>query len=334
MTTVLVTGGGGFLGEAIVNRLLERGISVRSYARGSYPGLVSKGVDVWQGNLADGPAVLAAAQGCQAVFHVAAKTGVHGAAAAYRSANLTGTRNVLAACRAHGIRRLVYTSTPSVVHGGGDVTGVDESVDYPTAWSSPYPQTKAEAERLVLAANGLELATVAIRPHLVWGPGDRQLVPTLIERARAGRLRLVGDGLNIVDSTFIDNAADAHLLAYDRLEPGSQIGGRPYFIAQGEPMPMRDLVAAMLGAAGVDIDLKTVPVGLATVVARGFDALYRILPLSTEPPLSRFLVEQLSTDHWYDLTAARTDLEYSPRISFAEGVSRLAAWYQANPLEP
>ncbi len=329
--TVLVTGGGGFLGGAIIDMLLARRVEVRSFARGAYPDLVSKGVDVRRGDLADQRAVASAIEGCEAVFHVAAKAGVYGPAAEFHSANVTGTENVLAGCATHGVSRLVFTSTPSVVHGGGDVSGVDETAPYATSWSSPYPESKARAEQMVLAANGSELATVAIRPHLVWGPGDRQLVPTLVERARSGRARLIGSGDNLVDSTFIDNAAEAHLLAFDRLAPESAVAGRAYFIAQDEPMPMRDLISAMLGAAGVEANLAVVPVGVAKAAGSVVDAVYRGLRIRGEPPVSRFLVEQLATDHWYDLTAARRDLGYGPRVSFAAGLERLTGWYRDHP---
>lgn len=329
--TVLVTGGGGFIGSAIIDLLLKRGLEVRSFARGAYSDLNRKGVEVRRGDLADPAAVASAVRGCEAVLHVAAKAGVAGRAAEFHTANVIGTSNVIEACQRHEVGRLVFTSTPSVVHGGGNVSGVDETAPYPDAWSSPYPATKALAEQMVLAANGPALATVALRPHLVWGPGDRQLVPSLVRRARSGRARLVGDGTNLVDTTFIDNAAAAHLLALDRLGPESPIAGRAFFIAQGEPMPIREVVEAMLDAAGIRTTLRTVPVAPAKMAGRAVDGVWRTLRLRREPPVSRFLVEQLATDHWFDLTAARRDLGYIPETSFSEGIGRLAAWYEEHP---
>ena len=232
----LVTGGGGFLGGAIVRRLRARGDEVRSLSRGRYPALRRPRRQQIQGDVADAGAVDAAVAGCDVVFHVAAKAGVWGRYAEYHRANVVGTENVLAACRRHGVRRLVYTSSPSVVFDGRDMEGVDESVPYPAHYEAHYPQTKAEAERLVLAANGPDLATVALRPHLIWGPGDNHLVPRILARGRAGRLRRIGRANKLIDSIYIDNAADAHLLAADRLAPGSPVAGKAYFISNGEPI--------------------------------------------------------------------------------------------------
>ena len=326
--TILVTGGGGFLGGAIVRQLLERGETVRSFSRSAYPELSALGVETVQGDLASATDVVGAVEGVEGVFHVAAKAGVSGRADEYESTNVVGTQNVLHAVRAAGISRLVYTSTPSVVHGGGDVAGVDESMPYPETFSGPYPRTKAEAERIVLAANDLELATVSIRPHLVWGPGDQQLVPQIIEWAQAGRARLIGDGSNLVDSTFIDNAAHAHLLAYDRLKLGSAVAGKAYFVAQGEPLPMSELLAAMLSTVGLPPITKSIPVEVAVALGRIFDALYGGLRLRAKPPITQFLAEQLATAHWYDLSAAKHDLGYKPIVSFAEGLDSLRRSYQ------
>lgn len=325
--TILVTGGGGFLGGAIVRQLLARGETVRSFSRGAYPELGALGVETMRGDLQSASDVADAVAGTEGVFHVAAKAGVSGRAVEYESANVVGTQHVLDAVRAAGLGRLVYTSTPSVVHGGGDVAGVNEATPYPDTFSGPYPRTKAQAERMVLAANDAKLATVSIRPHLVWGPGDQQLVPQIIERARAGRARLIGDGSNLVDSTFIDNAAHAHLLAYDRLEQGSPVAGSSYFIAQGEPRPMSELLAAMLATAGLPPITKSIPVGVAVTVGRIFDLVYGGLRLRAEPPITQFLAEQLATAHWYDLSAAKRDLGYEPLVSFEEGLELLRRSY-------
>jgi nucleoside-diphosphate-sugar epimerase len=323
--SALVTGGGGFLGGAIVRRLVERGDRVRSLARGDYPELKALGVETMQGDIADPAAVARAVAGCDVVFHVAAKAGVWGPLEEYRRANVEGTRQVVAACRATGVRRLVYTSSPSVVFDGTDMEGVDESAPYPAHFEAPYPATKAEAEQLVRAANGPELATVALRPHLIWGPGDNHLVPRLVARARAGRLRKIGRTPKRIDATYIDNAAEAHILAADRLEPGAAIAGRVYFIAQGEPVPLWELVNAILAAAGLPPVTRTVSLPLATAAAQLMESTYRVLGLMSEPPLTRFVVRELATAHWFDLTAARRDLGYAPRVSTAEGLARLAA---------
>ena len=230
----LVTGGGGFLGLAVVEQLLARGDQVRSFARGPYPGLADLGVEVRRGDLRDAQAVEQACAGCDVVFHVAAKAGIWGRYAAYYEPNVRGTQNVLAACREHGVHRLVYTSSPSVVFDGRSMEGVDESVPYPQRQHSHYAATKALGEQAVLAANGTTLRTLALRPHLIWGPRDNHLVPRIVSRGRAGTLRRVGDGTNKVDTTYIENAARAHLLAADALATNPRAAGRPFFISQGE----------------------------------------------------------------------------------------------------
>ena len=318
---VLVTGGGGFLGGAIVRLLRARGQAVRSVSRGHYPGLDAEQV---RGDLARPGVAARAAAGCDLVFHVAAKAGVAGRYGEYRRANVEATRLLLTACRAAGVRRLVYTSSPSVVFDGHDMEGVDESAPYPDSRRSPYPRTKAAAERMVLAANGPGLATVALRPHLVWGPGDNHLVPRILERGKAGRLRRIGEGKRI-DSTYIDNAAEAHLLAADRLEAGSPIAGKAYFISNGEPLPTWELVDRILAAGGQGPVAGRVSPALAWAAGWALEGLWAVLWPHAEPPLTRFVAQELATSHWFDLGAARRDLGYSPRVGIDEGMRRLAA---------
>ncbi len=321
----LVTGGGGFLGAAIVRRLAARGDRVRSLSRGRYPELDALGVEQIRGDVADAGAVDAAVLGCDAVFHVAAKAGIWGRYADYHRANVVGTQNVLDACRKLGVRRLIYTSSPSVVFDGRDMEGVDESTPYPTHYEAAYPRTKAEAERRVLAANGPDLATVALRPHLIWGPGDNHLIPRILERGGAGRLRRIGRANKLVDSTYIDNAADAHLLAADRLSPESPVAGRAYFITNGVPTPIWDLVNRILATGGVGPVTRTVPAWLAYTAGGLLEAAYMMLGRRDEPPMTRFVVRELTTAHWFNIAAARRDLGYEPKVSIAEGLKRLAA---------
>jgi nucleoside-diphosphate-sugar epimerase len=330
----LVTGGGGFLGGAIVRLLVARGERVVSLARGNYPGLDALGVTQHRGDLADAEAVSKAAAGCDIVFHVAAKAGLWGPYEEYYRANVVGTRNVLDVCRRHGIRRLVYTSSPSVVFTGRDMKGVSESVPYPDHYDAFYPQTKAEAEKLVLAANGPELATVALRPHLIWGPGDNQLMPRIIARARSGRLRRVGAATKKIDTTYIDNAADAHLLAADRLAPGSPIAGRAYFLSQGEPVPTWEFINRILQAAGVAPVTRTMPAWAAYAAGWLFETWYGLLRIRSEPPMTRFLASELATSHWFDISAARRDLGYEPKVSIEEGLGRLFPNAPSCPLGP
>lgn len=323
---VLVTGGGGFLGGAIVRRLVARGDSVVSYSRADYPWHADLGVASVRGDLADVAKLVEASEGCDAVIHVAAKAGFWGSYASYLHANVVGTKAVIEACRKAHVRRLVYTSTPSVVHGGQGLEGVNESQPYPDRYESAYSATKAEAERAVLAANDDRIATVALRPHLVWGPGDPHLLPRLVARARAGRLRKIGDGKNLVDTVFVDNAASAHELALDRLAPDSLIAGKAYFIAQGEPMPLWLTIERLIVASGgPTLPKRAVPESIAVAGGALCELAWKTLRLKGEPPMTRFVAHQLATSHWFDLSAARTELGYEPIVSFDEGLERLKA---------
>ena len=323
---ILVTGGGGFLGQALCRGLRTRGHEVVSFNRGRYPALAAIGVQQVQGDLALRDAVIAAAAGCDAVFHNAAKAGAWGSYRSYYDANVVGTQNVIEACRIHGIGKLVYTSTPSVTHRKTHPVegGTADTVPYGEQLKAPYAATKLLAEKLVLAANDMQLATVALRPRLIWGVGDNQLLPRLVERAKAGRLRFVGDGDNRIDTTYIDNAAQAHFDAFEHLAPGAACAGRAYFISNGEPRTVRDIVNGLLQAAGAPAVEKTIPFGVAYAAGAVCEGLWHVLPLKGEPPMTRFLAEQLSTTHWYDMAPARRDFGYVPRVTIDEGLARLA----------
>ena len=334
---ILVTGGGGFLGQALCRGLVERGHAVTSFNRGHYPALDALGVRQMQGDLADRDAVLAAfAGGFDAVFHNAAKAGAWGSYDSYHQANVVGTRNVLAACRAHGIGKLVYTSTPSVTHRATHPVegGTAESVPYGKDFQAPYATTKTIAEKEVLAANDAQLATVALRPRLIWGPGDAQILPRLVERAKTGRLRFVGDGENLIDTTYIDNAAQAHFDAFAHLAPGAACAGKAYFISNGDPRTTRETINALLAAAGAPRAEKTIPFRLAYAIGVLCEGLWTVLPLKGEPPMTRFLAEQLSTAHWYSMAPATRDFGYVPNVTFDEGLARLRASLQAAPTMP
>jgi nucleoside-diphosphate-sugar epimerase len=332
----LVTGGGGFLGRGIVRRLLQRGWTVRSLHRGDYPELVELGVEQLRGDIADTAAVTKAVDGCDVVFHVAAKVDQWGSYAPFHRTNVVGTENVIAAARQAGVPRLVFTSTPSVVHSGGDLAGIDESVPYPDHFEAAYPQTKAAAEMSVLAANDAVLSTVALRPRLIWGPEDTNLVPQLIARAKSGQLRFVGDGSNLVDTVYIDNAVDAHLLAADRLEPGAACAGRAYFISNGEPRPMKEIVNGILAAGGLPPEERTVPLKAALAAGFVFENLHKLSPSPGGPRMTRFIARNLACAHWFDISAARRDLGYEPRVSIDEGLRRLGEWFSGvrAPEEP
>ncbi len=322
----LVTGGGGFLGGVIVRKLVARGDSVTSLARGEYPELRALGVNSVRGDVADLESVRTAAEDCDVIFHVAAKAGVWGPYAEYHRANVVGTHNIVETCRQRDIPRLVYTSSPSVVFNGRDMEGADESTPYPTHHEAPYPATKAEAERLALSANGANLSVVSLRPHLIWGPGDNHLFPRIVAKAKAGKLRRIGTIPKLIDATYIDNAADAHLLAADRLAKGSPIAGKAYFIAQGEPIPIWDLIDQILAAAGLPPIVKSVPSWAAYAAGALCEGIYHALGREDEPPMTRFVARELTTAHWFNLDAARRDLGYNPVITTEEGMRRLSAW--------
>lgn len=320
---VLVTGGGGFLGSAICRQLLQRGDEVIAFQRSPAPAIEALGARVAQGDLADPGLLEAAAEGCEAVIHTAAKAGPWGPYETFYLANVEGTDHVISTCRAQGIRRLVFTSSPSVVHGGGDIEGGDESLPYPTRFTAAYPATKALAEQMVLAASGSALRTLALRPHLVWGPGDPHLLPRLLEKARQGILRLPGAD-KLIDTVYIDNAAHAHVLALDALAECANCAGKAYFISNDDPRPQREIIAALLRAAGMEPEIRPVSPALAGAAAAVVEGAWRILRLRGEPPLTRWAVNQLSTAHWYDISAAKRDLGYAPEVSIEGGLERLA----------
>jgi nucleoside-diphosphate-sugar epimerase len=271
--------------------------------------------------------VLAASSGCDAVVHLAAKVGVIGDWEDYRSVNVDGTRNVLSAAQRLGIRRVVHVSSPSVAHGGEPIVGggADEPVLGRTrAW---YPESKAIAELEALAAVSEQLGVVAIRPHLVWGPGDTQLVGRIVERAAAGRLALVGGGRALVDTTYIDNAVDALVAALDAVEPGAPCSGRAYVVSNGEPRMIRELVEGICRAAGVPFAPRTVSLRVGRTLGAVVERAWPLLRRDDEPPLTQFLAEQLGTAHWFDPRPARHDLRWSPSVSIDDGLARLAAWY-------
>jgi nucleoside-diphosphate-sugar epimerase len=325
----LVTGGGGFLGGALARKLRERGDEVRVFGRGSYPDLEAIGIDVIRGDIVSADSVRDAVDDVDVVFHVAAKVGLWGDPREYELVNVEGTKNVIAACLATGCDRLVFTSSPSVVFHGGDVEGVDESAPYPERFDSQYSRTKAKAEEIVLAANHDKLVTVALRPHLVWGPGDRHLLPRIVGRAKSGRLFKIGDEDKKVDSVFIDDAVEAHILAAVQLSPLADCAGKAYFLSAGDPRPVWELVDRLLKAAGLGPVKRRVPKGAALAAAGLCEKAWTVLGRTSEPPLTRFLVSQLTTAHWFDISAARRDLGWRPRVSLEDGMERLSNWLRA-----
>ncbi len=326
----LVTGGGGFLGGAIVEQLLARGDIVRSFARTDYHALTAMGVEHICGDLLDPSAVRDACDGCDVVFHVAAKSGIWGSYDDYYAPNVRGTQNIIAACRQLGVGRLVYTSSPSVVFHGGSVRGVDESLPYPRRYVSNYSATKAAAERAVLAANSNGLFTVALRPHLIWGPGDNHMLPRFVAQARAGKLRRLGRGQNRIDTTYIEDAARAHLLAAEALRDNPRARGHAFFISQDDPRPVWDIINGMLAAAGVSPVTRSVPRWVGWTAGAVFEAIHTVFRIQREPRMTRFVASVLYTDHWFDISAAKKELGYQPAVTIEEGMKRLERWMKSS----
>jgi len=320
--SILVTGGGGFLGKAIVKQLLEKGHRVASFSRRSYPELESIGVEQHTGDIAD--AVKKAADGKDVVFHTAAKAGVWGAFDDFFRPNVTGTRNIIEACRSCKVGLLIYTSSPSVVFDGTDMQGVNETVPYPDDFHAPYPRTKAMAEQAVMAAAGEKLRTLTLRPHLIWGPGDPHLAPRIIARAKS--LRQVGDGGNRVDTIYIDNAARAHVLAMEALEKNPGISGKTYFISDDDPILLWEMVNRILGAGGKPPVRRKISPEAAYRIGAVLEWVYRTFNLRGEPKMTRFVARELATSHWFDISAAKRDLGYTAEVSIDEGMRRLKTW--------
>jgi nucleoside-diphosphate-sugar epimerase len=331
LSKVLVTGGGGFLGEAIVKLLVERSDDVRSLSRGFYPDLTTMGVEQIQGDLSDKIAVEQACKGVDLVFHTAAKAGIWGDYSEYYSTNVIGTQNIISSCNKYNVSRLIYTSSPSVVFNGTDMEGVNESVPYPDKIQTHYLQTKAIAEQLVVKATDESLMTIILRPHLIWGPRDKHFLPRIIERAK--RLVRVGNGKNLVDTIYIDNAAEAHILASDSLEKNHTLSGKIYFISQGEPIPVWNMINAILKAAGLEPVKRSIPYRMAWLIGALLEVLYKTFHIGGEPQMTRFLANELAKAHWFDISAARKDLGYVPRISTDEGLRRLENWLQDKHLK-
>jgi nucleoside-diphosphate-sugar epimerase len=332
MMRALVTGANGFLGLYVVEQLVARGDCVRAYCRSEPQELQRLGVEVVQGDLRDRDRTIAACKGADAVFHVGGVSGIWGPWRHYYETNTLGTQFVVEGCRWHNVGRLIYTSSPSVTFDGRDQCGIDESAPYATTWLCHYPHSKSLAEQAVLAANGQGgLLTCALRPHLIWGPRDRHLIPRLLERQRAGQLRRVGNGRNLIDMTYVENAAAAHLLAADALRPGSPVCGQAYFISQGEPVNCWDWINQVLALVSQRPVQRSISLRLAWAAGAVLEAVHRSFKLQGEPRMTRFLAAQLGKSHYFNIGRAKADFGYSPEISTTEGMRRLGEWLVQHP---
>lgn len=321
---VLVTGGAGFLGSAIVERLVARGDIVCSISRSYYQKLENIGVEQIQGDISNRSDVDRACYGQDLVFHVASKFGIWGDYDDYYQTNVIGTENIICSCQAQDVPKLVYTSTPNVVFNGHHKEGVDESVPYPSKFSAHYPKTKALAEQKVLKAADKGLKTIILRPHFMWGPGDNHGFPRIIDRAK--RLKRIGDGKNLIDTTYIDDAVDAHLLAAKKLDENPNLSGNIYFISQGKPVLAWDMINAFLKVAGLDPISRSVPYPLAWFAGACLEFVYTLFKIRGEPFMTRYLANVCATSQWFNINAAKEELGFAPKVTMDEGFRRLEEW--------
>ena len=315
---VLATGASGFLGRAVVRALQDAGHDVRTLQR--RPSGVP-GADDRLGSVTDPDATAAAVEGVDAIVHLAAKVSLAGDPGEFRAVNVEGTRTLLDAAAAAGVTRTVHVSSPSVAHAGHALAGVGAEPADPVGARGEYARTKAEAELLALSRAGESASLVAIRPHLVWGPGDTQLIARVVDRARRGRLPLLNGGTALIDSTYVDNAASGIVAALERVD---DVSGRAYVLTNGEPRPVGDLLAGICRASGVRPPRFSVPAGVARAAGGLVERVWAVRPGADEPPMTRFLAEQLSTAHWFDQTEIRRDLRWTPAVLLDEGLRRLS----------
>jgi nucleoside-diphosphate-sugar epimerase len=326
VSRVVVTGVSGFVGKALAGALLREGHSVVGLSRRPIADRSSSQFSSLAVDLADEAIGLETfLEGADAVFHVAAKVGMWGSAQEFHRGNVQATERVVGACKRAGVKRLIFTSSPSVVASGKDLINADESTPYPDRFLAEYPRTKAEAERLVLAAHSDQLSTVALRPHLIFGPGEKNLIPTILRRAKAGRLVGVGRGDNVSDFTYVEDCVAAHLCAERALAADPAVGGRPYFVSQGQPYPLWGFIDRVLELNGLSKVRRYVPTWVADAVAASCEFVARLGPSSGEPLLTRFMVEELSRSHYFDISAAKTRLGFRPTYSVEDALTKTFA---------
>ncbi len=307
-----MTGASGMTGRALATALIARGDTVTVLQRRP------AGLDTAEvlGDVADPELVRRAVTGQEVVIHLAAKVDVVGPWVDYQRANVDGTRSVVKACRAVGVARLINVSSPSVAHSGAAIVGAGAGRADPAGARSNYSRSKAIAEQFALAADGPDLAVLSLRPHLIWGPGDTQLVQPIIDRARAGRLPLIGGGTALIDTTYVDNAVAALVAAVDA---GPSVHGESLVVSNGEPRPVAEILQRVCAAAGVPGPRGRVPLRVATAAGTVVEAGWRVARRPGVPPLTRFLAEQLGTAHWFDQRRTRVALDWTPRVSLDEG---------------
>ena len=326
---VLVTGTGSLLLGGIASELVRRGEDVVCLQRRPSAFIGHQNAQEVLADICDAEAVVAAAHGCDAIIHGAARVGVVGSQKDFYDTNVLGTINILQATEQHNISRLVFVSTPSVAHTGDSIIGAPAGEAKIGRSRSYYAESKAIAERTVLNARNEHLAVVAVRPHLVWGPGDTQLVGRIVDRAASGRLAVIGTGNALVDSTYIDNAISAHIAALDALHIGSACDGKAYVVSNGEPRTVNELMRSMCESAGVSFEPRHVSLAMGIRLGSLIERLWPLMR-SSEPPLTRFVAEQLGTAHWFDQRAVQEDLGWTPHVSLDEGFHHLTQWFASH----
>ncbi len=320
---ILVTGGGGFLGTWIIQALIKEGHDVVNFSRHEYEHLKALGIKSFKGTITHDEDLQNALIGIDAVFHVAAIAGVWGKHQDFYNTNYLGTKKILEIARSRGVKYFIYTSTPSVVFGKDDIIKGDESLPYPDKFYTSYAMTKAMAEEEVLNSNSNEMKTIAIRPHLIWGPGDPHLFPRVIQSARAGKLKRVGNGDNLVDIIYVENAAHAHLLALKSLMSGLNPGGRAYFIGQERPVNLWDFINEILRYSKIEPIEDSISFKKAYTIGAFLEWSFKTIGIyKPEPPMTRFVAMQLAKSHYFSQARAINDLGYFPAISIEEGLKR------------
>jgi 2-alkyl-3-oxoalkanoate reductase len=325
---VLVTGGGGFLGKSICSNLIKRGYQVTSFSRKAYTNLEEKGVVCYKGDICSKPLLESALRGCDAVIHTAAKAGLWGSRKDYLKINFEGTQNLLKCMSAQKVKYLIHTSSPSVVFDGKDIKGSDESIPYSKNFYCDYAYSKMLAEKYILekAING-DLFALALRPHLIWGPGDPHFIPRIINKAKKNQLRKIGSHQNHVDVIYIENAATAHIDALEHLFNKKQLSGKAYFLGQERPVNLWNFINSLLKACGGVHINKRIPYSIAYSLAIISESIFKTLRLQTEPPITRFLTKQLSHSHFFDHSRAKRDFCYTPKITIEEGLKNVTKFY-------
>lgn len=315
--TCFVTGGSGFIGRRLVQRLVGEGHTVRALARSdaSASKVAALGAEPVRGDLADPAALTAAADGATVAFHLAAHLGEWGPWEDFERGNVVGTRNVLAACEEAGVKRFVHCGTEAALMAGAPLVQVDESAPLRPDSRAPYPATKAKAEQAVRAAAREGFETVALRPRFVWGKGDTTLLPEMVATVEAGRFAWVGGGRNVTETTHVDNVVEGLILAAEKGR-----SGEAYFVTDGKSVVFREFVSELLRTQGVEPPDRSLPAWSAAPMARVCEAAWKLLPLPGEPPMTTFRSWLLTQECTIDISKARSDLGYSPIIDRGRGL--------------